>query len=290
MIRGPQSLPGHGQDTLAILSSALGDELFNPYAKGFDTRGGKKGYLVTAGHGQLTHCSTQGQPRVFGNGNAVMGGVKHGDGSVEKLLQVYADQGGWHQAEVGEGGVTAAHIRWRGEHATQLFLSRERFQRGAGICDGHEVLAWILFYGADGVVEELEEGERFSGPSRFAGDEKEGVGHVNTIRDIVHGGGMSAIENGQGWVAGCVAKSGHVDFRCQTAPPHPKQNNVSEPLLSDPIGKIVQGIQLVVHHLGDGQPAEAIYQLRGQGGLLWVRHPYGGVFSPDAASHVGLAP
>ncbi len=103
-------------------------------------------------------------------------------------------------------------------------------------------------------------------------------------------GWVCAIENCEGWVAGCVAKSGHIDLRCQTAASHPKKNHVSESFLSDPIGKIDQGIQVVVHHLGDSQPPEAIYQIRGQGGLLGVGHPYGAVFSPDAANHVSLAP
>ncbi len=103
-IRRAQRLADHGQDALALLAGALGDELLHPITKVAKPRRGDKGHLVPASLGQLTQDRAQPGAVVVAIHRAVarLTVAGHGQRLLQQRLYVHSHQRRRHQPKVGQ--------------------------------------------------------------------------------------------------------------------------------------------------------------------------------------------
>ena len=148
------------------------------------------------------------RPRVapgFPGGSASVGlALLDGDlGMIQDLGDVQAHQGGGDHAEVGQGGVSAADVAGVEEDLAEAVALGVGLHLGAGVGDGHEVLARLVALGLLHLVEEVGvEDRRLGGRAALAGDDEQGLGRVDLPFDPADRGRDGAIEDEQGRVAG----------------------------------------------------------------------------------------
>ena len=117
-------LGADGDDALALLACALGDELLGPERELGNTVGREDGHLVAPGSVEQSHRRAQCQAAVEVGGRARGARTAHVACAVEQGLDVDARDSGGYQPEEAQGRVAAADVRWILEHIPELALTR----------------------------------------------------------------------------------------------------------------------------------------------------------------------
>ncbi len=140
-IRQAERLTLNGDEALATLTGALGQQLLNPVAERLDSGREDQRDLVTAGAAELAEHPTQPGPGVLCDRHTGVAGVHHVDRALKQCCHVDAEQGARYQSEVGEGRVTAADVGRRLEEPAELMLECQLLQWRAGVRDRRELAA-----------------------------------------------------------------------------------------------------------------------------------------------------
>jgi hypothetical protein len=135
--RGAEGFAVHGDDPGFLFAGAFGDQLLHPQAETGDLFGGHDGHLVAAGFHGGAEPGAEGQPRV--RFAFLPAGVGLPGGAVQEFFHADADQGGGHEAEVGEGGETTPHVGAAEEGFSEGFFPRQLFEGRPRVGDRDEL-------------------------------------------------------------------------------------------------------------------------------------------------------
>ena len=176
-IRRAQRLADNWQDANSPLACALGDELFDPVAETLEGRRDGKCQLVQTPLGQSAQYNAEFGGFILTVRNGRAAGLRSLIGPAEKSLDIYSDQRGRQQAEVGQGGISSADIGVVQECVAESELSRQLCQTASRGGDGNEMFAGSVLAQAvdDTVVEECHEREGLNSAPGFRGDDEEGA-------------------------------------------------------------------------------------------------------------------
>ena len=112
-------------------------------------------------------------------------------------LQIDADERGGHQAEDRQGAETSAHARLAEEACAPGMLVRHALERRAGVGDGDEMAAQILFgdIGAERVEDDVEIAQHLDRGAGFAGYQHERAFDVDRGQRCAHAHRGDAVEH-----------------------------------------------------------------------------------------------
>ena len=115
------------------------------------------------------------------------------------------------------------------------------------------------------VVEILKERERLRCAAGFGGDNVERRRRVELLGVALNGGGVGAVQHVQIKVAVVRAKDFGKGFRGQAGAAHAEQQRVGVARLAHIVHQLVDAAELLVHALGNIQPAQPVADLVGIG-------------------------
>ena len=190
-----------GQDALAVLADALGDQLLDPQAEHAAALLREEAELVATLHVVVVQEGSQADGRVVDG--VLAAGALRLDGVLHELLQVDAHERGGQQAEHGHGAEAAAHGGLAGEHRGPALLASLLLELGAGIGDGHQMLHHFLVRDlvSQSVANGAQRQARLDGAARFGGHDEQRGARVNLRQDAAHanrGVGIERAEAHQG--------------------------------------------------------------------------------------------
>src|SRR5579885_3596567 len=280
-----QLLAGDRDEAAPLLAGTLGDQLLDPEAEAGDAGGEGKGDLVAP----LLRCQRS-QGRAKPEAGVILrrmigpAFLHHLLRPREQLLDVDADQRAGDEAEVGERGIAAPDIRRVGEDVPEVVISGKLLQRRAGIGNGDETLPGIgSDQAADFIIEVFELRQRFQRLARFRGDDEEGGIQIDLPLHRENRIRVGGVEDEEFQVAGCVTEGEAQHFRAEAAAAHAEQHGALVACLPHPVDETADFVALLLHQVGDRQPAQALAD-----GRLRLRFgfPERGVPIPDALSRV----
>src|SRR2546421_392986 len=161
-----------------------------------------------------------------------------------------------------------------------------RFHLRAGVCDGDEVLARILFHLADLIVPVAVEHERLRRRPGLRRNDEERVLHVNLFAELGERVGVGRIQNEEFGVALLLAEGSAEDFGAERRAAHAAEHDGTEAaFVSYAVGEGDEVVFDADHLVGHCEPAQGVLD-----NLLMrlVRLPERRVLAPDAAHHVAL--
>src|SRR5262249_48005864 len=156
-----QGLAIDRDETLALLASALGQELFQPCAEVLDSRRGNNGHLVAAKIAESAKDRAQDRAGVLLGWTVRPASVHHLLSAVEELAQIETHDGRGNHAEVGERRVPAADAGQTEEDFAETIALRHLLHFGAGIGDGDKTVArsfpveYLLHAGEEVLLEDV---------------------------------------------------------------------------------------------------------------------------------------
>ena len=119
--------------------------------------------------------------------------------------------------------------------------------------------AFSPFTSADLLVKILVEAQRFRRAARLAGNQEERFGKVDGFLDAGHIGRNGRVQHLEFQDNPAARPEGGAqDVRTQAAAAHAEQHGVPEPRLPDFSGEAFEGVLLLPHLAGDGEPAESV--------------------------------
>ena len=182
---------------MAFLAHRFGDKLLNPQAQNTATLGAQEAELVTPGAQVVVQKRSKQNRRVI---KRIRGADALGLGAaLHQGMQGDAHQSSGNQTENRQSGVTAAHRGLARENlrpaaGISLFL-----QVGAGIGDGDEMIADLVF--GQAFRQKIEDGlgneRRLDGAARFGGLHEQGVLNVDAGHDRANTDGRNGIERAE---------------------------------------------------------------------------------------------
>ena len=261
--RTPERLAVDGDDPGALLARRLGDQLLHPGAERCHPLGRDERELVPPGPGERAEHGAEMQARVLTGGDRRPAGEPHAPGAVEKAGEVDAEEGGRHQPDVGQRRVAAADVGRVQEDSPEPPLAGLLLQRGAGVRDGHEVLARpVALRRAHPLPEEPEERVRLGGRARLGRDQVERARRIAPRRGAADRGRVGGVEHRDVRRAACDAEGPAEHLGGERRAAHAADERALEAVAARLGGERLQLGDARLHPLDQREPPEAVRDLR----------------------------